>query len=318
MSSALSRVTNAVTVRLMSTVVTRLVKAPDIALTSRDVAAPETVLVPTRHGPVRCFVTRAAADAPLAAGGALPPVHIHIHGGAFVVGAPRQDDHLVRGIAGEVGATVVSIDYSTAPKARYPRAHEECSDVLRWVQSSGGTMGWDATRVSIGGISAGGNLALGALELARRAGDPALRAGVLVVPSVDQTIPAEEYGSPLPPSADGDVDKPFVTPSMVRLVQLNYFADASRRTEPLASPVLLGDEEIAALPPLLVVTAERDSIRPQDERFIEKARRGGASVVDRCISGVDHGFPQSSKKEDESAVTELAELVRIHLTEHLA
>jgi acetyl esterase/lipase len=315
MNSGLTRVVNAVQVRVMSTVVTRLVKAPPIALTSRNVARAETVLVPTRHGDVRCYITRAAADAPLATGSAVPPVHVHIHGGAFVIGAPRQDDHLVRGIAGEVGATVVNVDYSTAPEARYPQAHEECYDVLRWVQNSGDAMGWDGARVSIGGISAGGNLALGALELARRAGDPALRACVLVVPLVDASLPAEQYTSPLPASA-GASHRPFVSPRLVGLVERNYFADAPRRTEPLASPVL--GEEIAALPPLLVVTAEQDSMRPQDERFVDKARSAGVPVTYHCAPGVDHGFPQSSKKQNESAVRALADLVRVHLTDNLA
>ncbi|WP_448612798.1 alpha/beta hydrolase [Modestobacter sp. URMC 112] len=315
MSSAATKVADHLKARFLSSVATRMVKPPAISLTDRDVAEPEAVLVPTRHGEVRCFVTRAAAGAPLAAGTAPPPVHIHLHGGAFLVGAPRQDEHLIRGIAGEVGATVVNVDYSTWPQGRYPRAHEECYDVLRWVRSSGDAMGWDSTRVSISGISAGGNLALGALELARRAGDPAPRAAVLIVPSVDQTIPPEQYTSPLPSAA---ATPPFVSPSLVRLVQGFYFADASRRAEPLASPGLGGSEEFAALPPLLVVTAERDSIRRQDERFVEKARGNGVPVTYHCAAGVDHGFPQSSKKQDEPAIRELAELVRAHLTEHLA
>ena len=315
-SAALTRASDYVLARLMSTVATRVVKAPAVSLTDREVGAPEVARVPTRHGDVRCFITRAPADAPLATAGAVPPVHVHFHGGAFLAGAPWQDDHLLRGIAGEVGATVVNVDYSTAPKARYPQAHEEGHDVLRWVQRSGAAMGWDGARVSVGGVSAGGNLALGALELARRGGDPALRAAVLVVPSVDQTIPPEEYRSPLPPSG-GKPHRPFVSPRMVRLVLQNYFADASRRAEPLCSPVL-GDEEIAALPPLLVITAELDSIRPQDERFVEEARRRGVPVTYHCAAGVDHGFPQSSRKQDEAAVRELAELVRVHLTAHLA
>ena len=315
MSTALSRFTDALQGRLLSTVATRLVKAPSISLTDRVVGERETVQVPTRHGDVRCFVTPAAADAPLAAGAAAPPVHVHVHGGAFLVGAPQQDDHLVRSIAGEVGATVVNVDYSTAPRARYPRAHEECYDVLRWVRSSGQARGWDGTRVSISGISAGGNLALGALELARRAGDPPLRAAVLIVPSVDQTQPPESYTSPLPPSA-GKPRTPFVSPRLVRVMLANYYADASRRAEPLASP-LLSEELIAGLPPLLVVTAEQDSIRPQDERFIAAARALGVSVTEHCAAGVDHGFPQSSKEQDEPAVRALAELIRVHLTHHL-
>ncbi len=37
-----------------------------------------------------------------------------------------------------------------------------------------------------------------------------------------------------------------------------------------------------------------------------------------CTADVDHGFPQSSKKHDESAIRDLAELVRVHLLENLA
>ena len=152
--------------------------------------------------------------------------------------------------------------------------------------------------------------------MTRRAGDPAVRAAVRVVPSDDQTIPAEEYRSPLPASA-GTTHQAFVSGRLVRIVQKEYFADAARRTEPLASPVP-GDEEIAALPPLLVVTAEQDSIRPQDERFVEKARSRGVPVTYRCVPDVDHGFPESGKKQEECAVRELAELVHVHLTTHLA
>ncbi|HEX2578604.1 MAG TPA: alpha/beta hydrolase fold domain-containing protein, partial [Aquihabitans sp.] len=123
MTSPLTRIAGAVQARLLSSVATRLIKAPEVVLTRREVGAPATVLVPTRHGDVRCSVTRAAVDAPLARDTARPPVHINIHGGAFLVGAPQQDEHLVRAIAGEVGATVVNIDYSASPRTRYPRAH---------------------------------------------------------------------------------------------------------------------------------------------------------------------------------------------------
>jgi acetyl esterase len=316
MPSPLTRATDFLYASLLSALPERLIKPPPIALTRRDVGRPEPVRVPTRHGAVRCYVTRASPDAPLAVGGARPPVHIHLHGGAFLIRAPHQDEHLVRGIAGEVGATVVNVDYSTAPRARFPQAHEECHDVLRWVQRSGDAMGWDGARVSIGGISAGGNLALGALELARREGAPPVRACVLVVPNVDQTLPPESYTSPLPPSP-GRSHRPFVSARLIRIVQQNYFVDASRGAEPLASPVL-NDAGIGALPPLLVVTAEQDSMRAQDERFIAKARSKGVAVTAHCVRGVDHGFPQSAKKEDEAAVRELAERIRAHLAEHLA
>ena len=233
----------------------------------------------------------------------------------FLIGAPHQDEHLVHVIAGEVGAVVVNVDYSTWPRARYSQAHEECYDVLQWVQRSGAAMGWDGGRVSISGISAGGNLAVGALRLARRVGDAAVRACVLIVPSLDQTISPERYTSPLSPST-GETPAPFMSPRLVRISHSTYFSDAGRRAEPLASPAL-DDEGIAALPPLLVVTAERDAMRPQDERFVDAARAHGVPVTNRCISGAGHDFPQGSKPEDAASIRELADLVRTHLVEHL-
>ena len=311
----LTSLTDSLFARFLSTVATRLVKPTPVSLTSRAVAAPETISIPTRHGNIRAFVTRPADEAPMAADLDAPPVHLHFHGGAFLVGAPRQDEHLVRVIAGEVGATVVNVDYTTAYGTRFPRAHEESYDVLQWVRASGQAMGWDSERISVSGVSAGGNLALGVLEQARRAGDPPLRAAALIVPFVEAAAPPEQYSSPLP--AGSGAPAPFVSARLVRVSQSAYFADTSRRTDPLASP-LRNEVGMAALPPTLVVAAEQDSVRPFDERFVEQARAAGAPVTYRCIAGVDHGFPQSSKPEHAPALRELAEALRAHLTEHLA
>ncbi|MGR7023574.1 alpha/beta hydrolase fold domain-containing protein [Geodermatophilus sp. URMC 62] len=308
----LTSLADALYARFLATIATRLVKATPISLTTRSVPATETVSIPTRHGSIRAFVTRPAADAPLASG--TPPVHLHFHGGAFLVGAPWQDEHLARLVAGEVGATVVNVDYTTAYGTRFPRAHEEAYDALRWVRSSGQAMGWDADRVSVSGVSAGGNLALAVIEQARRAGDPPLRAAALIVPFVDAAAGAAEFVSPMP--AGSGAPAPFVNERLVRVSQENYFADATRRTDPLASPVY-NDAGMATLPPTLVVTAERDSVRVFDERFTDKARNAGAAIDYLCIPGVDHGFPESSKEQDQAGIRQLAEAVRAHLTEHL-
>ena len=310
----LTSLTDALFARFLSTVATRLVKPTAVSLTDRSVAGAETVTIPTRHGSVRAYVTRPAPDAPLAVGPGAPPVHLHFHGGAFLVGAPRQDEHLTRFIAGEVGA-VVNVDYTTAYGTCFPQAHEESYDVLLWVREAAAAQGWDAERVSVSGVSAGGNLALGVLEQARRAGDPPLRAAALIVAFVDAAAGPEEYRSPMP--AGSGALAPFVSARLVRVSRSAYFADTARRTDPLPSPVR-NDAGLGGLPPTLVVAAEHDSVRVFDERFVEKARAAGADVTYVCVSGVDHGFPQSAKAQDAAAVRQLAELLRGHLGEHLA
>ena len=312
---SLTSFADALYARLLATVATRLVKPAAVSLTDRSVAPPQAVSVPTRHGDVRVFITRPAADAPLATGGQSPPVHLHFHGGAFLVGAPWQHEHLVRLVAGEVGAVVANVDYTTAYGTRFPQAHEESYEVLRWVRASGETMGWDAGRVSLSGVSAGGNLALGVVEQARRAGDPPLRAAALIVPFADAAAGPEQYASPMPP--DSGAPAPFVNARLVRASQGAYFADAARRTDPLASPIH-NEAGLSALPPTLVVAAEHDSVRVFDQRFADKASAAGADVTYVCVPGVDHGFPQRAKPQDAAAVRQLAELVRVHLAQHLA
>ncbi len=290
----------------LSTVVTGLTRPPAITLTNRLVPGPEVIHVPTRHGPVRCFVTRPpegsrqATELP-------PPVHINYHGGAFLVGAPQQDEHLIRFIAGEVGSVVVNVDYSRAPKVRFPHAHEECFDVLRWVADAGGERQWDGNRVTISGTSAGGNLALGALELARREGGLRVCAAVLIVPAVDVSAPLSDYVS--------DIPKPFVGPSLVRTMLTAYFPDEAQRSDPLASPTL-ADEGLAALPPLLIMSGQHDSLRRQQERFVEKARRSGGTVTYECFPGVDHNF-NLDPRTPAAIWDRFKERIQTHLRTHL-
>ncbi|WP_243795180.1 alpha/beta hydrolase [Saccharopolyspora gloriosae] len=285
--------------------ITAFARPPRIALTERTIAQPEVLRVPTRHGPVRCFIHRPHPDAPLAAG--RPPVHINIHGGGFIITNPRQDDFFTTYLAAEVGAVVVNIDYSTAPHVRFPVAEQQCFDVLTWVARSGDAMGWDGDRISLGGASAGGKLALSTLQLAHRADGPPVRAAATLVPMVDATIAPRDYTSALP--------APQINPRIVRLIRDTYFVDAERRTDPLASP-LLDPDITAALPPLLVLSAEHDTLTPQIERFVERVAAEGAAVTHRGFEGCDHGFA-AQPATGAAVLRECVELVADHIRTHL-
>jgi len=100
------------------------------------------------------------------------------------------------------------------------------------------------------------------------------------------------------------------------VIQETYFADASRRAEPLTSPAL-GEDEIAALPAMLVVAADQNSLRRQIEKFVEKPR--GQGCPGRLpLAGVDHGLPVRPKPHSLPALRELAAVISAHLEEHLA
>ena len=87
------------------------------------------------------------------------PLHVNFHGGGWFMGTLELDEPEMRWIAAEVGCVVASVDYRLAPEHKYPIAPEDCYAALRWAVEHAAELGADAGRVSVGGGSAGGNLA---------------------------------------------------------------------------------------------------------------------------------------------------------------
>ena len=246
----------------------------------RAVAAPDAIRVPTRHGVVRCFVYRPPGGAPAAGGtNGVRPVHLQIHGGGFTGRYPAQDEHVATYVASEVGAFVVTVDYDVAPQVQFPVAEEQCYDVARWIFENGSISGWDCARISVGGMSAGGKLALNVCQLAHA--DGVFRPIALVAAYAVADVTRSDRTSAKRNAR--------VSPALQRITNDTYFADVSRRTEPLASPIF--DRHLAAaLPATLILTGEDDTLAPEMERLADALRAGGADVVQRRFARTDHGF----------------------------
>lgn len=91
------------------------------------------------------------------------PVHLDIHGGAFIGGNPEANHRFCSAIAEGTGAIVVSASYRFAPKHPFPAAIDDIDDIVDWLlEYAESELGGDPTCLTIGGTSAGGNLALAA------------------------------------------------------------------------------------------------------------------------------------------------------------
>lgn len=233
-----------------------------------DLPAPTKVIVPTRHGRVRCLVYRPRQE----------PVgtYLHFHGGAFMMRHPKMDDFFHRIVAAEVGATVLAVDYDVAPQVRYPVAQEQAHDALAHVS---GATEWPGP-VAIGGFSAGGNLAASACLQARDLGSctPALQ--LLGVPAVDIAEPGEDKHA--------TVAGPMLTPALLATVRASYFKDAERRSEPYASP--LRAASLAGVAPAFVITAERDLLRAEGDAYAARLVADGVPTEHHVAPGADHYF----------------------------
>lgn len=88
------------------------------------------------------------------------PVLIWFHGGGMVMGSAAGSDGRARAFSDAASCGVVVPEYRLAPEHPAPAAHQDCLAVTRWVASHAESIGVDQHRIALGGISAGGNLAL--------------------------------------------------------------------------------------------------------------------------------------------------------------
>ncbi|XP_019062924.1 hormone-sensitive lipase [Fukomys damarensis] len=83
---------------------------------------------------------------------------VHIHGGGFVAQTSKSHEPYLKSWAQELGVPIISIDYSLAPEAPFPRALEECFFAYCWALKHCALLGSTGERICLAGDSAGGNL----------------------------------------------------------------------------------------------------------------------------------------------------------------
>jgi acetyl esterase/lipase len=210
------------------------------------------------------------------------PVILYLHGAGWVFGNNHTHDRLVRELALGTGAAVVFSDYDLSPEARYPVAITQNHTAARWVVEHGTEHGLDASRMAVAGDSVGGNMAAALTLTAKEHGDIALAGQVLFYPVTDASFDTGSYHE-------------FATGYFLRLDAMQWFwdqytTDPAQRAEITASPLRATVEQLAGLPPALVVTAEADVLRDEGELYAAKLRAAGVPVTAVRYQGVIHDF----------------------------
>lgn len=210
------------------------------------------------------------------------PVIIYIHGAGWVFGNAGTHDRLVRELAVGTGAAVVFPEYDLSPEARYPVAIEQSYAAAAWVARQGTERGLDSTRIAIAGDSVGGNMSAAVTLLAKQRGDIEFRQQVLFYPVTDAAFDTGSYHE----FAEGY----FLRRDAMPWFWDQYTTDPAERAQITASPLRATVEELAGLPPALVITAEADVLRDEGEAYANKLRRAGVPVVATRYQGVIHDF----------------------------
>ena len=101
---------------------------------------------------------------------------VFFHGGGWVIGDLDSHDVVCRKLADEGQLIVISVDYRLAPEHKFPAAVDDAIAATKWIADNAKQLGIDASRLMVGGDSAGGNLAAVVAIAARDGNGPRSRA----------------------------------------------------------------------------------------------------------------------------------------------
>jgi acetyl esterase len=247
-----------------------------LASPAPDVAHVEDLLMPGPGGAVALRYYRPSGsqrDEPL-------PVLVFFHGGGWTIGDLDTHDIVCRGLANAGLCAVVSVDYRLAPEHKFPAAVDDATAATHWVHANAARLVLDASRLAVGGDSAGGNLAAAVAITFRDTWAPELKLQLLIYPAVDFTLSTESHRQ----LAEGYL----LTRKSIDWFTANYLRGADDAKDWRASPLFANDH--SRLAPAYIFTAGYDPLRDEGHAYADKLHAAGVSVTYECFEGMIHGF----------------------------
>jgi acetyl esterase len=240
---------------------------PRVEFDDRIATSPGGVLVA-----VRCYV-------PLRRSNPSPAI-VFFHGGAFVIGDLDFEHSRCLEMAAETRSVVIAADYRLAPEHPFPAGFDDCCAVYEWTIESAAELGIDSRRIAVAGASAGGALAAAVTLAARDRGlvRPAFQ--MLLYPVTDDRMTSRSM-------MEFDDIQGWNRRNSKHMWR-HYLGDGRTETSRYAAPARA--EDLSALPPAYVMTAELDALRDEGIAYAQRLQDAGVSVERRHFPEAFHGF----------------------------
>ena len=250
--------------------------------------------ITTRNGQTPIFILKPEG------GAKVKQAMLFIHGGAFIAGCTEVCIPFCKIIAKEADCIVIGVDYRLAPEHYFPVGLYDCYDTFCYMADHSAELGIDPNKLTVGGDSAGGTLALGVTMLEQEAVKSGklsanrVKYQALVYPGVlvdNLRLPDYKWKYSVYEIPDEDelamgaaLSLKMMTAEMPRL----YMGKEEHVTEPLAAPLCA--EDLSYMPMTLTTICEYDYLRLQDEAFVRKLTREGVKNRGILYKGMDHEY----------------------------
>jgi len=237
------------------------------------------VTIPVTDGAIELAIYRPALSHEL-------PVHIYLHGGGWVGGSALSvwNDTLARERAVRADCVVIAVNYRKAPEHKFPTPLLDCQAALEWAVEHATEIGVDPRIITIGGGSAGANLAAALVLKLRDDHGPSIALQLLEVPALDLTLS-------LPSHSDPDLGSRYALhrQDFEQLIPA-YLGDHGDPRNPYVSPLLAPN--LSGLPPAYIMSSEFDVLRDDGATYAQKLLQAGVPAVFSLQLG--HTHPSSA------------------------
>ncbi|MBQ8782896.1 MAG: alpha/beta hydrolase [Clostridia bacterium] len=208
-------------------------------------------------------------------------VILYFHLGAFVSGT--TDTHREVGelfLLNSNADTVIVVDYKTAPKFKFPSAHNDALEVLNAVRAD---PEFSHSKIIAAGDSSGGNLALSLALMLKDNNQKQLDGLVLISPWVDFTNSGKSYAEnfnsdPMFGYLCTPKDKEFVT----------LYAENADKTDKYLSPVFHND--YSGLPPIFIQACSNEMLLDDAKTVLNLAASSGVDAKLKLYDNMFHSF----------------------------
>ena len=221
------------------------------------------------------------------------PTLLYLHGGSWCLWSPAHLRRLAMRFAAQ-GYVTVNLDYGLAPERPFPWAAQDAVFACRWVAENIEAYGGDASRLVIGGDSAGANLGAAAIAAHRAAADAPWVESVadhgLAGARLDFAAAVFCYGVFDFPLLFQKPDKVVDSGLIETTWNLAYLGPnfLAAHRNPLVSPIFAPG--LGEFPPCYLVCGDRDALLPQTLAMTARLAEAGVLTRLSVVPGGDHEF----------------------------
>ncbi|MDQ0734732.1 alpha/beta hydrolase [Arthrobacter agilis] len=200
-----------------------------------------------------------------------------IHGGGHILGTAAGDHSWCAQLSEQLGVPVISVDYRIGP---YPIDLDDCFTGLQWLHDSATSLNIDASRIAVGGASAGGGLAA---ALAQRAVDHDIPVAfqMLEYPMLDDRTGLE-------PDSAGRGRFAW-TPTLDRMAWKYYLGHEPGLPDSRQYAVPARRQDLSGLPPAWIGVGSLDLFHDEDLEYAHRLNSAGVPCEVYVEGGMYHG-----------------------------